>query len=73
MRSLRKENVQQLRKGHPGTDAAIKRTRDVVYWPSMTSEIDSAIASVSRAMVPNHTCKENHLSLIQLQISRGYL
>ena len=32
-RSLRKEYVQQLRKGHPGADAAMERTRDVVYSP----------------------------------------
>ena len=73
MQSLRKEYVQQLHKGHPGADAAMERTRDVVYGPSMTSDIDSAIASVSRAIVPNHTSKENHLLLIRSQTSRGYL
>ena len=41
-RSLRKKYVQQLQWGHPGADAAIERTGNVVYWPSMTSDIAPA-------------------------------
>lgn len=41
--SLRKEYVQQLHKGHPGADTTKKRAREIMYWPSMASDIDSAI------------------------------
>ena len=43
--TLRKEYIEQLHKGHPGADATKRRPRDIVYWPSMTLDIDSAIAT----------------------------
>ncbi|KAL9960046.1 hypothetical protein ACROYT_G033443 [Oculina patagonica] len=43
--TLRREYVQQLHKGHPGIDATKRRAREVVYWPSMLLDIDSAVAS----------------------------
>ena len=43
--TLRKEYVQQLHKGHPGIDATKRRAREIVYWPSMMLDIDSAVAS----------------------------
>ncbi len=44
--TLRREYVQQLHKGHPGIDATKRRAREVVYWPSMMLDIDSAVALV---------------------------
>ena len=43
--TLRKEYIEQLHKGHPNADATKRRARDIVYWPSMTLDIDSAIAT----------------------------
>ena len=42
---LHSKYVQQLHKGHLGADATKKRARDIVYWPCMMLDIESAIAS----------------------------
>ena len=42
--ALRKAYVQQLHKGHPGADATKRRAKDIVYWPSMSLDIDSSVA-----------------------------
>ena len=42
--ALCKEYIEQLHKGHPGADATERRAKDIVYWPSMSLDIDSSIA-----------------------------
>ena len=43
--TLHKEYIQQLYKGHPGTDTTKRTARDTVCWPSLMLDIDSAVAS----------------------------
>lgn len=43
--TLCKEYLQQLHKGHSGMDAAKRRARETVYWPSLMLNVDSDIVS----------------------------
>jgi hypothetical protein len=42
--SLRRVHIEQLRRGHPGVEATKKRARDVVYWPTITKDIEYVIS-----------------------------
>ncbi|CAB4039171.1 Hypothetical predicted protein [Paramuricea clavata] len=43
--SLRRVYIEQLHRGHPGVEATKRRARDVVYWPTMTKDIEYVISS----------------------------
>ena len=43
--SLRRSYIEQLHKGHPGMEATKRRARDVVFWPTMTKDIERALSS----------------------------
>ena len=43
--SLRKTYLEQLHRGHPGIEATKKRARDIVYWPTLSQDIDNAVSS----------------------------
>ena len=43
--SLRSVYIEQLHRGHPGVEATKRRARDVVYWPTMTKDIEYIISS----------------------------
>ena len=45
LESLRRSYIEQLHKGHPGIEATKKRARDVVFWPTMTKDIERALSS----------------------------
>ena len=44
-KSLRLEYIEQLHRGHPGIDATKRRARNVVYWPTMTKDIELVVSS----------------------------
>ncbi|XP_028415850.1 uncharacterized protein K02A2.6-like [Dendronephthya gigantea] len=43
--NLRQSYIKQLHRGHPGTEATKRRARDVVYWPTMSKDIDLVVNS----------------------------
>ena len=36
--------IEQVHRGHPGVEATKRRARDVVYWPTMTKDIEYVIS-----------------------------
>ena len=42
-KGLGSEYIEQLHRGHPGVDAT--QRRDVVYWPTMTKDIELVVSS----------------------------
>ena len=45
--SLRREYIAILHRGHPGTEATKRRAREVVFWPSMSKDIERETLSCS--------------------------
>ena len=39
--SLQCEYIAILHRGHPGTEATKRRARDIVFWPSMSKDMES--------------------------------
>jgi hypothetical protein len=37
--------IEQVHRGHPGVEATKRRARDVVYWPTMTKDIEYVMSS----------------------------
>ena len=57
--SLRRSYIVQFHKGHPGIEATKRRARDVVFWPTMTKDIERALSScVSCNSTKPHQTKE---------------
>lgn len=44
-KSLQTEYARILHEGHPGTEATKRRARDLVYWPTMSKDIEQLISS----------------------------
>ena len=58
-KSLHRSYIEQLHKGHPGIEATKRRARDVVFWPTMTKDIERALSScVSCNTTKPHQMKE---------------
>lgn len=45
--SLHCEYIKILHRGHPGTEATKRRARNIVFWPSMSKDIESETTSCS--------------------------
>lgn len=46
-KSLQKEYITILHRGHPGVESTKRRARGVVFWPSMNKDIEKECASCS--------------------------
>jgi transposase InsO family protein len=46
-KSLQKEYVDLAHSGHLGAEATKRRARDILYWPSMSRDIDDVVAQCS--------------------------
>ena len=45
--SLQSDYIKELHKGHPGIEATKARSRETVYWPSISSDIEDTVAACS--------------------------
>lgn len=45
--SLQKAYTDIVHRGHPGAESTKRRARDIVFWPTMSSDIDRAVLSCS--------------------------
>ncbi|CAB4023814.1 Hypothetical predicted protein [Paramuricea clavata] len=71
--SLRRVYIEQLHRGHPGVEATKRRARDVVYWPTMTKDIEYVISSCKPFnSIPNHTKPKIPRKIIQHRSCHGH-
>lgn len=58
-RSLQREYIAILHRGHPGAEATKRRARSIVFWPSMSKDIEreTSLCSVCNSIKP-HQQKE---------------
>lgn len=46
-RSLQKEYIKIVHRGHPGLDATKRRARSIIFWPTMTADITAELITCS--------------------------
>lgn len=61
--SLRSEYITIIHRGHPGLDATKRRARGIVFWPSLTRDIENEVLSCSicNSMKPHQQKEPLHL------------
>ncbi|XP_051984856.1 uncharacterized protein K02A2.6-like [Xyrauchen texanus] len=61
--SLRSEYITIIHRGHPGLDATKRRARGIVFWPSLTKDIEKEVlsCSVCNSMRPHQQKEPLHL------------
>lgn len=69
--SLQREYITILHRGHPGTEATKRRARSIVFWPSMSKDIEKETSS--SATVPSPINKRNYSNSIPSRIYHGLL
>ncbi|KAK7907206.1 hypothetical protein WMY93_015818 [Mugilogobius chulae] len=64
--SLQKTYIDILHRGHPGTDATKRRARGIVFWPTMTKDIDDKVyaCSVCNSTKPHQQKEPLHLHTV---------
>ena len=52
---VRPDYLNQIHKGHPGSEATKTRTRELLYWPAMNNDIEKLVAEcpVCNSMKPH--------------------
>lgn len=61
--SLQKEYISTVHRGHPGAEPTRQRVRGIVFWPTMTDDVNKRLSHVLCVTVQNHTNQKNHSCL----------